>query len=117
KSKVKVDTSESRCWEEVLEGGEAFVTVMLATVLRSLSSGPKTEHELDEAVHNELERCRALVPGLGTDPLEVEMLNLRLIVDVLVALGLVKADLGGGSSSSSSCAGAGAAWAAGAVGA
>lgn len=35
-------------WEECVDESEAFVTAMLASVVRSLAEGPKTEMELDQ---------------------------------------------------------------------
>lgn len=40
--------AEARKWEECVDEGEAFVTAMLASVVRSLAEGPKTETELDQ---------------------------------------------------------------------
>ena len=40
--------AEARMWEECVDDGEAFVTAMLASVVRSLAEGPKTEVELDQ---------------------------------------------------------------------
>lgn len=46
---AKVNEAEARKWEECVEGGEAYyVTAMLASVVRSLAEGPKTEVELDQ---------------------------------------------------------------------
>lgn len=45
---AKVAAAEARKWEECVDEGEAFVTAMLASVVRSLAEGPKTEFELDQ---------------------------------------------------------------------
>lgn len=46
---AKAVAAEARQWEECVEGGEAYyVTAMLASVVRSLAEGPKTEMELDQ---------------------------------------------------------------------
>lgn len=39
---------EEMKWEECVDESEAFVTAMLASVVRSLAEGPKTETELDQ---------------------------------------------------------------------
>lgn len=45
---VQAKTEVARTWEECVDEGEAFVTAMLASVVRSLAEGPKTETELDQ---------------------------------------------------------------------
>lgn len=46
--------AKPRKWEECAEGGEAYyVTAMLASVVRSLAEGPKTEVELDQVQGSE----------------------------------------------------------------
>lgn len=48
---VRAAAAEALKWEECVEGGEAYyVTAMLASVVRSLAEGPKTEHELDQVI-------------------------------------------------------------------
>lgn len=45
---LEAKAAEARKWEECVDEGEAFVTAMLASVVRSLAEGPKTESELDQ---------------------------------------------------------------------
>lgn len=47
-AKEEARAAEARMWEECVDEGEAFVTAMLASVVRSLAEGPKTEPELDQ---------------------------------------------------------------------
>ena len=47
-AKEEAKTADGRMWEECVDEGEAFVTAMLASVVRSLAEGPKTEFELDQ---------------------------------------------------------------------
>lgn len=47
-AKEDAKAAEARMWEECVDEGEAFVTAMLASVVRSLAEGPKTEPELDQ---------------------------------------------------------------------
>lgn len=47
-AKEEARLAEARMWEECVDEGEAFVTAMLASVVRSLAEGPKTELELDQ---------------------------------------------------------------------
>lgn len=53
--------AESRMWEECVDEGEAFVTAMLASVVRSLAEGPKTETELDQVGASNVVAAVALV--------------------------------------------------------
>lgn len=52
--------AEARKWEECVDEGEAFVTAMLASVVRSLAEGPKTEFELDQVSAFMFCRCSTI---------------------------------------------------------
>lgn len=50
--------ADARMWEEEVEDGDGdslYVTAMLASVVRSLAEGPKTEFELDKVRHSKLD--------------------------------------------------------------
>ncbi|CAM9238691.1 unnamed protein product, partial [Phaeothamnion confervicola] len=84
--------------ETVVTRGDGSALVLTASVLQSLSSGPKTDLELRHAVRQDMVRCRPARGG-GSDASEApqgEPFEVRLVVDVLQALGLVRGDIADG---------------------
>jgi hypothetical protein len=95
---VPVPKSEEEAVETLPEGDELvreidpFVLVMVSSILQSVSGGPKTEAELRATMKVDLERCRTAVPSLnaGSAKLQAELLEVRFVIDVLQAMGLLR---------------------------
>ncbi len=86
-----------------IEAIDPFTLAMVASILQSVSHGPKTEPELRKQLMLDLECCRGKIPSLadiiGSDgkvaqhvPIQGELLEVRLIIDILQALGIVRSE-------------------------
>ncbi len=85
------------------EAIDPFTLAMVASILQCVSHGPKTEPELRNQLILDLERCRSRIPSLADKvdsdgnvaqhvPIQGELLEVRLIIDILQALGLVRSE-------------------------
>ncbi len=85
------------------EAVDPFTLAMVASILQCISHGPKTEPELRNQLILDLERCRSRIPSLADKidsdgnvakhvPIQGELLEVRLIIDILQALGLVRSE-------------------------
>ncbi len=89
--------------EQSRETIDPFTLAMVASILQCVSHGPKTEPELRKQLILDLERCRSRIPSLADKidsdgkvaqrvPIQGELLEVRLIIDILQALGLVRSE-------------------------
>ncbi len=85
------------------EAIDPFTLAMVASILQCVSHGPKTEPELRTQLILDLERCRSRIPSLADKfdscgnvaqhmHIQGELLEVRLIIDMLQALGLVRSE-------------------------